>query len=202
LVNEIYIIPVWDTIKTAWEKVAGAKRTFWGAYILIVAIIFVPTFIAIMLKDSSPALSTVIRRVFEVDIALKLVMLIVLYIFMILPGALLCAAGVTILTSMPTISPAIPFLLGIIGGVLVFYLSIRMCISSEFILDKAIQPFDAIKMSFKATRHNFWNCLGILILLLLIFIISLLPLGIGLIWTLPMAAICRGLIYKRLSANC
>jgi hypothetical protein len=235
MVNGIYIIPVWDTIKTAWEKVDGAKQTIWGALIVFFAIMFGLGFIEGIFKDSSPALSIVIKiianvvayflqmgtlyigikraydlpieykqifRVFEADIALKMVMLYILQILIFLPIVLFLVAASFITAFIPTISPAIPILLFIIGGAMVCYISIRMIISNAFILDKATQPLDAIKMSFKATRDNFWNCLGLTILQMLIIAVSALPLAIGLIWTLPLTFICYGVMYKRLQANC
>jgi uncharacterized membrane protein len=78
------------------------------------------------------------------------------------------------------------------------YIYIRISLSIGFVLDKEISPWNAIKLSFKATANHFWRLIAILILVNIIVLASSIPAGLGLIWTLPLAVICYGMIYKRL----
>jgi hypothetical protein len=93
---------------------------------------------------------------------------------------------------------ALLFLVALILGV---YLIIRVMLGIAFVVAKDAGPWNAIKMSFQATQDNVLNLFGISLLQMLIVLISILPLLIGLIWTLPFSAICYGVIYKSLLGN-
>lgn len=79
------------------------------------------------------------------------------------------------------------------------YLTISMHQAVGFILDKSLDSFKAIKMSFRVTKPYIVELLGLYIIMGFILFISALPLGIGLIWTVPFSYILYGEVYKRLS---
>jgi uncharacterized membrane protein len=89
----------------------------------------------------------------------------------------------------------------LIGLAVISYLIIKMILAIGFLVDKKIGPWQSIKMSFRATRGNFWGIFGLMIILCLIIMMSIIPLGIGLIWALPYAIITYGVMYKNLLAN-
>ena len=70
-----------------------------------------------------------------------------------------------------------------------------------FVLDKKANPWQALKLSFRATRSNYWPLLGLVMVEFGIVIASALSLGIGLIWTAPLLLILYGMVYKKLSLN-
>lgn len=88
-----------------------------------------------------------------------------------------------------------------VGFIALVYLSIRIVLSMGYVMDRETGPVDSIKLSFQATRGNFWNVLFIIIIQSLIVVISMIPLGIGLIWTIPFSLINYGMMYDRLSTN-
>lgn len=101
------------------------------------------------------------------------------------------------------------FTLGMLGGILgglmiaaaviaAIIIMVRISLSALFMLDERTSPIDALKKSFYATDGNFWNLLGLLIMLWLAVVISAIPLFIGLIWTLPLAWIALPTAYLRL----
>lgn len=92
-------------------------------------------------------------------------------------------------------------LIYIVCGLATFYLVLRTIFGVYFVLDLDVNPIDAVKLSFKATKGNVLSILGIVLLITIVVIISALPLGIGLIWTIPFAHIVLGLAYKRLTEN-
>jgi len=92
-------------------------------------------------------------------------------------------------------------ILSIAGIFMTIYLAVRMMLSMAFVIDKETGPWESIKLSFRATQSNFWKLIGIFLLLMLIVFISAIPLGIGLIWTIPFKYINYGMIYKNLSLN-
>jgi uncharacterized membrane protein len=66
------------------------------------------------------------------------------------------------------------------------------------IVDRGLSPWQAMEMSRKAVHKIWWKVMGIFCLMLLIFMISFIPVGIGLIWTWPMSIMVAGVMYKHL----
>ena len=91
--------------------------------------------------------------------------------------------------------------LGFIIFSAIIYLLVRLWLTTAFILDKQTGIWQSMKLSLQATRHNFWRIFFIGFLMGLIFLVSVIPLGIGLIWTFPMASILQGMVYKNLLPN-
>lgn len=236
-----YVLPVWDTIVTAWEKVKGTKGTFWTAIFLIIAIWIASSFANLIISAIIPPLKPIIqfcvqvlvflldaglvyigiRCAFELpivythifrgvkaNIAWRLIILYLLKTIIICPFvALLIVPPFILLTLVSLAGPtlvilqifcAIIFALALIFGLMIL---IRMSLSTLFIIDKVKGPWEAIKLSFKATRGNFAALLGVFIIEYIFIIISVIPLGIGLIWTIPFGFITIGLIYKKLLVN-
>jgi hypothetical protein len=86
----------------------------------------------------------------------------------------------------------------VIGVVLAVYLGCRMILAPAFVIVGSSGPWDAIKSSYKATKSSVWQILCFTIVNLTILIVSAIPLGIGLIWSLPYNIIAYGMIYKQL----
>jgi uncharacterized membrane protein len=78
------------------------------------------------------------------------------------------------------------------------YLIVRTRLGWAFLLDKELGPWQALKASFTVTRNNFWRLLGLYALNTLLVFISILPLGFGLIWSLPYVLINYGTAYRKL----
>lgn len=80
---------------------------------------------------------------------------------------------------------------------LIFF-SVRFYLTLGTILDKNLNPIAAIKASYHATQCNFWGLFAIILIKMLVIVVSIIPLGIGLIWSLPFAFNLYGTIYNRL----
>lgn len=83
----------------------------------------------------------------------------------------------------------------------IIYVALRMMFALLLIVDKSVYPVTAIKSSFKMTRNNVLALFYTLFLEMLIFIVSCIPLGIGLIWTLPFSFVLLGTLYRQLLTN-
>lgn len=144
-------------------------------------------------------------RSFEFDIAIRIIGLYILQILVFLPAMLIIfAASFLYAYAKETagfFSMTIAALLMIVAIVIIIVLAVRLMLSMAFVLDKKANPWEAIKFSFHATRSNFWRLVGIGFLQGIILVISAIPLGIGLIWTIPLVTICYGQIYKTLLVN-
>ena len=81
------------------------------------------------------------------------------------------------------------FLFFIIPGI---YLSVATFLALQLVADRQMGPWKAIKTSIKAITHNWFPIFGLLFVLGLITAVSCIPLGIGLIWALPLFFISKG----------
>jgi len=234
-----YSLSIEETIKTAWNKVSGAKGTIWAALIILFAVALGLGLVNVMLSAMLPKVGPVFNVVFQVliylldmgilYIGIKRAMdmpisyglvfhafsnglpvkIILLYILQILicfiPVLLMLASAFTYdmeqASGQTFLFMSLSILLFVAGLLGTIYITIRLMLSMGFVLDKQMSPINAIKSSFRATQCNFWNIFFIFLLQSLIIAISAIPLGIGLIWTIPFSLINYGVIYKNLSTN-
>ncbi len=224
-------LPVWETMTAAWAKVSGTKSSMWGAILVTLLIglgfAFLQSFLS-HIKPVSLLLSMIaqiillilqagliyigIRRAFDLpfsydlvfrgfdlNIALRIIGAYILQsIILMLPLILIFIFGfIAGYTQMHWIG----MLGSIIGGIIIAYLIVRLLLVIPFVIDKVVGPWQAIVLSFRATRHHFWSLLAIVILTWIFLLICAIPFGIGLIWGLPFAFILTGMIYKILSTN-
>lgn len=231
--NRVYLLPVWDTITTAWEKVHGAKKTFWASLLLLALIMFglgivegifeaLPG-IPVMIRALSNAITYLINvsliyigikraqnlpinykmmfHAFHKDVFLRIAGLFILQALILAIPAALAAAGYGLLIAGNIIFTLLGISLLLASYIASIVLLIRIGVSVGFVMDQQLNPWHAIKSSFAATRGNFWNLVGLFLLQLLIATASAIPLGIGLIWTIPLCLITYGVIYQRLRQN-
>lgn len=86
----------------------------------------------------------------------------------------------------------------IVGLILGVFLSLRLWLTSAFVLMNKANPWLAVKLSFHATRSNVFRLIGLFILNGIILMVSAIPVGIGLIWTLPYVMINYGVVFRTL----
>ena len=87
------------------------------------------------------------------------------------------------------------FLLFVIPGI---YLAVATFLALQLVADRQFGPWQAIKTSIKATHHNWFSVFLLLLALGLITTVSCIPLGIGMIWTLPLFFIAKGILYRNI----
>lgn len=113
------------------------------------------------------------------------------------------------ITTHDTILKIVISLMQLMSIIVMIYLSVRLILSFAFVLDKNVDPLDAVKLSFQATRQNVLRLLplilitlvieGLFILILNISFIFAILIAISLIWFIPFSSILYGLIYKNLT---
>jgi len=94
-----------------------------------------------------------------------------------------------------TILVSLGFLFLIVPGI---YLSISYLFTYQLVVDKGLGTWEAMELSRKTVTKQWFNFFGLALLSGIIIVISAIPLGIGLIWTLPMTYISYGLLYHHL----
>jgi len=105
------------------------------------------------------------------------------------------AFSITMALILQTILITIGLLLLVIPGI---YLSIGYTLVLPLILDKGMGPWEALEASRKAIHKKWWTVFGLYLVMVLICLIALIPLGLGLIWVVPMTFVLIGVLYVRL----
>lgn len=232
--EKTYLLPIWDTIATAWTKMAGSKGTilasfivsclitlgcFIGKFIILAYLPFLDGIVSIAIHiintllfsgvlyigirhiANLPITFDMMFQTFDARVALRII------IYMILEVLLLCIPFIVFIIAMlifvlpSIIFSFLSFILGLIGVILFFFIYYRTSPAMGFILDQQQGPWQAIKSAYHVTRHNVLRLLLIHIISIFIFAISIIPFGIGLIWTIPFLYNLYGVFYKRLLLN-
>jgi uncharacterized membrane protein len=91
----------------------------------------------------------------------------------------------------------------IVGGFMLFILpGIYLAVAYSFVLpllvDKKLGVWEAMELSRKTITKQWFSFFGLGIVAAIFVLVSAIPLGIGLIWSLPTVYIAYGLLYHRL----
>ncbi len=76
------------------------------------------------------------------------------------------------------------------------YLGISYCMVMPLIADRNLSPWRAMETSRRAVTRRWFEFFGLLFLVGLVVFASMLPLGIGLIWSVPWAINVIGVAYR------
>lgn len=76
------------------------------------------------------------------------------------------------------------------------YLAIAYLLAMALVVERGLSPWQAMEASRKAITQHWFKVFGLLLLLSLILLVSALPLGLGLIWTLPLSVAAIGVLYR------
>ncbi len=87
----------------------------------------------------------------------------------------------------------IGFLLLVIPGI---YLGVSYIMAMPLVVEKNLGPWRALETSRKAVTKKWFSIFGLFFVIGLISMVSMIPLGIGLIWTIPMASLAFGILYR------
>lgn len=86
-------------------------------------------------------------------------------------------------------------LLLVIPGI---YLMIAYYFAAPLVVEKGLSPWQALEISRKAVTRRWFSIFFIFFVLTLIVGLSAIPLFIGTIWTIPMAVIVYGIMYRNM----
>ncbi len=202
-----------SAIREAWSQTKGAKGTIWAASAIMYLVIL------IILGGTGLLLpSLIMDRSSMTGLAGNLLFQVVINCFNILftAGLLLigvrkvaeksiswkmifkgfsCAGKIIIAAILQFLLVTIGFLLLILPGI---YLSMGYIMTIPLIVDKGLSPWQAMETSRKAVHKVWWKVAGIFTIMGLIFLVSFIPMAIGVIWTWPMFIILVGVVYRHL----
>jgi hypothetical protein len=244
MIENTYLLPVWDSIESAWKKTYGCKSSFWGALTLLflisiafgitegilealhqnktlIAVINVCSYIinylmtlglmfmGIKRANGLPVTYDMIFAAFSPSLLGRIIALYFLQVLAVIAFAVLCFLPPTMLlytmsmvfhaksVGMMILTIAL-YTIAIIGMI---SLLMRLILAVAFLLDQNSGPWTALKQSFSATRGNVSRIIAVVFLEFCIILLSMIPLLIGTIWTIPFSYVLYGEIYKTLTLN-
>jgi hypothetical protein len=89
----------------------------------------------------------------------------------------------------------IGFVLLIIPGI---YVTIASFLAIQLVADKKMGPWSAFKASVRAITYKWFQVFLLFIILLGLVFISIIPCGVGLIWTWPLFVNTKGVLYRNI----
>lgn len=92
----------------------------------------------------------------------------------------------------------IGIILLIIPGI---FVAARLYLYKYFVVDQDMTSIEAISASWELTKGHVWEIIGIKILSFGLFILGLIPIGIGLLWVIPMISLAEARLYKKLTTH-
>jgi uncharacterized membrane protein len=194
-----YSFSIGEVISEAWAKTDGAKGTIWLGllfYVLVMVAVSIPFVIA-----KSQILSQIAQTIAGMPLMAGLYIIVTKIalgkkakaseVFAYLGKFLPILLTVILLYIMVVIG----FVLLIIPGI---YLTVAYGFALPLVVDKNLGAWEALEASRKAVTHHWFKFFGLYLVLLLIMFVSAIPLGIGLIWTIPLIMIAYGILYAKM----
>jgi hypothetical protein len=207
-----YDFRIGELLSESWQRVDGTKGIIIGG--------FIACFVALMLCGLvlSQAFSFVLMMSHDVTTLMVATMLLSLLITSL---AYPFMAGINMIgirraadqpvrfsevfahlgRSLPLIITAIIMLVLVnLGSMLLVipgvYLSIAYLLAIPLVVERRLSPWQALEASRKAISQHWFKVFGLFLLLCLINLVAVLPLGIGLIWSVPLFVVAMGVLYR------
>ena len=203
-----------EVLSEAWQKTSGAKGTFILSFVIYIAISIglsiVSQILLAVISSASTDETFIILFSFLQQLAFNLVLLPVgMGIFMLgirraADAPIQAGSVVGYYSSMWRLflTMLLLYIMVLIGFVLLIipgiYLSVAYYMALPLVVEKGLSPWQALEVSRKTISRRWFTMFFFSIVITLIVFVSLIPLGIGLIWTLPMTMIAYGIIYRNM----
>lgn len=202
-----YTLDIGAVFSEAWEKTRGFKLKIWGALILLYLIMFLSVIgLTLLLGIESDEENHVAQAIIQLAVSLITYPLSAGIVMM----GIHQAAGKPVNISMIfgyfhqtirlillhlllAVLVLIGLLLLILPGI---YLMLAYTMAMPLLIEKNMGIWDALETSRKAIGKRWFTVFAIYILLFVLLVLAALPLGIGLIWVLPLCATVMGVMYK------
>jgi len=207
-----YDFTIGDLLSEAWQRVKGTKGIIIGGFVVFYAVLLVASFLIggffgiLGVVSDSPMLTVVVEMVVGIFASA------LAYPFM----AGINMIGIRRAADQPisfndifshfgrtvplVITAIISMLLIYLGMILLIipglYLAIAYMLAIPLVVERGLSPWQALETSRKAISQHWFKVFGLFLLLGLITGISAIPLGIGLVWTIPLFTVAIGILYR------
>jgi len=199
-----------EVMSEAWGLVKGFKASFWGAALIMYALLFVVMLVwggisaALFGKHLSPIVGSVFNSLIGALMWPLFIGLIALAVRRAAGLPVSFSMAFTYLGKAPVVIAAglLSTLLTYLGLALLIvpgiYLGVAYGMTLPLLAFNELGPWKAMEMSRKAISHKWFSVFGLYLLVGLLVGLSALPLGIPLIWTAPWALLVMGVLYRRI----
>ncbi len=207
-----YDFSIGDLISESWSKVKGTKGIIVGGFLVFYVVLLAATFILGGIVGIFSALSDNLFMMFIGEILISLLASALAYPFM---------AGINMVgirraadqpisfneifshfgRTLPLVITAVVMMLLIYLGMLLLlipgiYLAVAYLLAIPLVVERGLSPWQALEASRRAITQHWFKVFGLFLLLGLIVIVSAIPLGIGLVWSIPLMVIAMGVLYR------
>lgn len=198
-----YDFEIGQVMSEAWALTKGMKASFWGAALVVYALMVAMALISAALFKDSVALRLLSNVVFGGVSPILFVGIIMMGVRRAagLPisfgTAFSCfdlAAKVFVAGLLTTLLTYVGMFLLIIPGI---YLALAYLMTMPLIADRRMGSWEAMETSRKVVTKRWFKFFGLFLVVGLAVCASALPLGIGLIWTAPWSMNVIGVAYRR-----
>lgn len=207
-----YDFTIMALIKEAWQRTYGLKAPVLGAFAVIFIALMAIGFILMFFMEISNMQGSPLMSLF----AAGLNILVSILSYPILVGIMMMGlhrsidAPVNFKMAFAYLSYALPIIIAsicisilvmlgmfllIIPGI---YLSVAYIFALPLIVDKNMDFWQAMETSRKAVTQHWFKIFFSFLLMGIIYLVSIIPFGIGLIWTIPMFIALHGILYRNI----
>lgn len=197
-------------LKEAWQRTCGVKGPVWGAAFMIFLVVFAVGIGGWLLSSTLDGDGDNVA----LSAALQITLTVALYPFMAgvmmigirhsvgLPVSWKLAFGyfsfllpIVVSSLLVTVLTFVGFLLLIVPGL---YLTFAYMLVVPLVVDKGMGPWQAMEASRQAIHRHWFKVFGLYFVMALIYLVSMIPLGLGMIWTMPMFVMVNAILYREL----
>jgi len=205
-----YDFTIGAILSEAWQKTSGVKGPLWGAGFMAffaIAVLAIVMALVVRMLDLETAGVTL-------GAAMQVTITVAMYPFM--AGLMMIAIRrsvelptnwkmafayfsyllpVVAASLMTTVLSFIGFLFLMFPGI---YLIVGYMLTIPLIVDRGMGPWQAMEASRQAIHKHWFKVFGLYFVMVLIYLVSLIPLGLGLIWSLPMFFMVSAILYREI----
>ncbi len=193
-----YDFDIMEMVKAGWERINGVKTQFIAGFaIYIAAAIIVQLTLGLVFPQGTPEMPNLLNQQIVGILSYPVLMPIMAGIMMM---AIQQYRGETVdfksvfnyfyMTGKLALAGVIIYVLTVIGFLLFIipgiYVSVAYAFTIPLIVDKNMDVWEAMELSRKTVTKHWFKVAGLMGLLSIIVFISAIPLGIGLVWTIPL----------------
>lgn len=223
-----YDFGIGEVISNAYKHINGVKGTFVASFLIFILISFIAglilAFIAVLINPdllankATEQILQIIIAIFTMPMFVGIQMLALNHvrgndinfknIFNYYDKTLKLFLAVICVAIIAYIPLVIFVILGMVakmpiimifGIFITLYLAMSYYYVYQLIVDKDLDIWEAMELSRKTVTKHFFKFFGLVLVSIIILMISIIPLGIGLIWSTPLILIAlNGLLYQKM----
>ena len=204
-----YQIAIGDVIKEAWGRVSGNKGTIWLAVLIYLVAFMVLSGVMVALMGSTVDANNSPNPMGGLGHMLVTLLITPLWVG-------ITFVGVAIASDKPANSASIVkwygtifrlFFTYLLMGVMILlgtlllvlpgiYLLVAYQMALPLVADKNMKPWEALETSRKAVTHKWFTFFGLYLVASIAMMVSMMLVGIPMIWLLPTFVIGSGILYR------